>query len=115
MRQLQKDTAPVTLGPWTENAVAIVLRKKRQGRRRSTAKRMPSIRVATRQAERKNGDKRAGNGCGRKSAYGEGGLDGAEAAAPCATDFDPFASDRAFGNGGIGSRMFQTHVCIGQS
>jgi hypothetical protein len=33
MRQLQKDTAPVTLGPWTENAVAIVLRKKRQGRR----------------------------------------------------------------------------------
>ncbi len=53
--------------------------------------------------------------CGRKSDYGEGELDGAEAVAPCGTDFDPFARDRAFSNGGIGSRMFQTHVCIGQS
>ena len=80
-------------------------------------RRPPSIRVAARQAARKKADKPPAPkmACGRKSDYGEGELDGAEAVAPCGTDFDPFARDRAFGNGGIGSRMFQTHVCIGQS
>jgi hypothetical protein len=78
--------------------------------------RPPSIRVAARQAARKTGDKPSGgNGCGWKSAYGEGELDGAETSAPCGKDFDPLARDRAFGKGGIGSRMFQTHACIGQS
>jgi hypothetical protein len=93
----------------------MMLRKKGVAATRRPRDRRPSALPPDRSSEKTATSRPRGDGCGRKSAYGEGELDGAEAAALCGRGFDAFARDRAFGNGGIGSRMFQTQVCIGQS
>jgi hypothetical protein len=101
--------------PWIENAVVIAPRMKLS----APLTRRPATAVhprATREAKLKIGTSQPRNGCGRTvHSQGEGAPDEAGALTSSARGVDPFARGRAFGSGGIGSRMFQTHVCIGQS